>query len=144
MALQVRLCAVLRFRLLRELYSRLFPSRLPSQLCSSEYRHLPLLYRKLTSFRNLAILDSKILRTRVQLISTAPMSPWTGLKLLVLPSWLQSKVSHAYQMAQDLRRHFQPYHVVSEKISRDEKTGVSKEVGFARFGSRRFWEIVAC
>jgi hypothetical protein len=34
--------------------------------------------------------------------------------------------------AQDLRRHFEPYRVVSEKISRDEKTGVSKEVGFAR------------
>lgn len=33
---------------------------------------------------------------------------------------------------QDLRRHFEPYRVVSEKISRDEKTGVSKEVGFAR------------
>lgn len=32
----------------------------------------------------------------------------------------------------DLRRHFEPYRVVSEKISRDEKTGVSKEVGFAR------------
>lgn len=32
----------------------------------------------------------------------------------------------------DLRRHFEPYQVVSEKISRDDKTGVSKEVGFAR------------
>lgn len=32
----------------------------------------------------------------------------------------------------DLSRHFEPYRVVSEKISRDDKTGVSKEVGFAR------------
>lgn len=36
------------------------------------------------------------------------------------------------QLVQDLRRHFEPWRVVSEKISRDEKTGVSKEVGFAR------------
>ncbi|KAJ5770100.1 uncharacterized protein N7511_002151 [Penicillium nucicola] len=36
----------------------------------------------------------------------------------------------------DLRRHFEPWRVVSEKISRDEKTGVSKEVGFARFENR--------
>ncbi|KAJ9195204.1 hypothetical protein DTO164E3_6965 [Paecilomyces variotii] len=42
----------------------------------------------------------------------------------------------------DLRRHFQPYHVISEKISRDEKTGVSKEVGFARFESREIAEKV--
>ncbi|OAX85576.1 hypothetical protein ACJ72_00037 [Emergomyces africanus] len=42
----------------------------------------------------------------------------------------------------DLRRHFQPYQVVSEKISRDEKTGVSKEVGFARFESREIAEKV--
>ncbi|EER38562.1 RNA binding protein MSSP-2 [Histoplasma capsulatum H143] len=42
----------------------------------------------------------------------------------------------------DLRRHFQPYQVVSEKISRDEKTGVSKEVGFARFESRDIAEKV--
>lgn len=37
-----------------------------------------------------------------------------------------------FPVSQDLRRHFEPYRVVSEKISRDEKTGVSKEVGFAR------------
>ncbi|KAJ5792628.1 RNA binding protein MSSP-2 [Penicillium pulvis] len=42
----------------------------------------------------------------------------------------------------DLRRHFEPYHVVSEKISRDEKTGVSKEVGFARFETREIAELV--
>ncbi|KAJ5718492.1 hypothetical protein N7488_004138 [Penicillium malachiteum] len=42
----------------------------------------------------------------------------------------------------DLRRHFEPYNVVSEKISRDEKTGVSKEVGFARFESREIAEKV--
>ncbi|OJD15210.1 hypothetical protein AJ78_04509 [Emergomyces pasteurianus Ep9510] len=42
----------------------------------------------------------------------------------------------------DLRRHFQPYQVVSEKISRDENTGVSKEVGFARFESREIAEKV--
>ncbi|KAL2004013.1 hypothetical protein VTN02DRAFT_1076 [Thermoascus thermophilus] len=42
----------------------------------------------------------------------------------------------------DLRRHFQPYRVVSEKISRDEKTGVSKEVGFARFETREIAEKV--
>ena len=42
----------------------------------------------------------------------------------------------------DLRRHFEPYNVVSEKISRDEKTGVSKEVGFARFESREIAEQV--
>ncbi|KAJ6133832.1 Nucleotide-binding alpha-beta plait [Penicillium sp. IBT 18751x] len=42
----------------------------------------------------------------------------------------------------DLRRHFEPYRVVSEKISRDEKTGVSKEVGFARFESRDVAERV--
>ncbi|KAK2783584.1 hypothetical protein FQN52_009588, partial [Onygenales sp. PD_12] len=42
----------------------------------------------------------------------------------------------------DLRRHFQPYQVVSEKISRDESTGVSKEVGFARFESREIAEKV--
>ncbi|KAI5299560.1 Vacuolar ATP synthase subunit C [Ascosphaera pollenicola] len=42
----------------------------------------------------------------------------------------------------DLRRHFEPYKVVSEKISRDEKTGVSKEVGFARFESREIAEKV--
>ncbi|KAJ5643475.1 Nucleotide-binding alpha-beta plait [Penicillium longicatenatum] len=42
----------------------------------------------------------------------------------------------------DLRRHFEPYHVVSEKISRDEKTGVSKEVGFARFETREIAETV--
>ncbi|KAI5295834.1 hypothetical protein KEM52_000066 [Ascosphaera acerosa] len=42
----------------------------------------------------------------------------------------------------DLRRHFEPYKVVSEKISRDEKTGVSKEVGFARFESREIAERV--
>ncbi|KAJ5638627.1 Nucleotide-binding alpha-beta plait [Penicillium herquei] len=42
----------------------------------------------------------------------------------------------------DLRRHFEPYNVVSEKISRDEKTGVSKEVGFARFESREIAEKI--
>ncbi|KAI9374730.1 hypothetical protein BJX61DRAFT_532179 [Aspergillus egyptiacus] len=42
----------------------------------------------------------------------------------------------------DLRRHFEPYRVVSEKISRDEKTGVSKEVGFARFETREIAEKV--
>ncbi|OKL59579.1 hypothetical protein UA08_05181 [Talaromyces atroroseus] len=42
----------------------------------------------------------------------------------------------------DLRRHFEPYRVVSEKISRDEKTGVSKEVGFARFENRDIAERV--
>ncbi|KAF7591531.1 RNA binding motif, single stranded interacting protein 3 [Aspergillus hancockii] len=42
----------------------------------------------------------------------------------------------------DLRRHFEPYRVVSEKISRDEKTGVSKEVGFARFETRDVAEQV--
>ncbi|KAJ5102367.1 hypothetical protein NUU61_004589 [Penicillium alfredii] len=42
----------------------------------------------------------------------------------------------------DLRRHFEPYRVVSEKISRDEKTGVSKEVGFARFETRDIAETV--
>ncbi|RAH76324.1 polyadenylate-binding protein [Aspergillus japonicus CBS 114.51] len=42
----------------------------------------------------------------------------------------------------DLRRHFEPYRVVSEKISRDEKTGVSKEVGFARFETRDIAEKV--
>ncbi|KAK2744827.1 hypothetical protein FQN57_004151 [Myotisia sp. PD_48] len=42
----------------------------------------------------------------------------------------------------DLRRHFEPYKVVSEKISRDEKTGISKEVGFARFESREIAEQV--
>ncbi|KAI5281045.1 hypothetical protein KEM54_003425, partial [Ascosphaera aggregata] len=42
----------------------------------------------------------------------------------------------------DLRRHFEPYTVVSEKISRDEKTGVSKEVGFARFETREIAEKV--
>ncbi|KAJ5690811.1 hypothetical protein N7462_005203 [Penicillium macrosclerotiorum] len=42
----------------------------------------------------------------------------------------------------DLRRHFEPYRVVSEKISRDEKTGVSKEVGFARFETREIAERV--
>ncbi|KAL1960537.1 hypothetical protein VTO42DRAFT_7116 [Malbranchea cinnamomea] len=42
----------------------------------------------------------------------------------------------------DLRRHFEPYRVVSEKISRDEKTGVSKEVGFARFETREIAETV--
>ncbi|KAJ6164691.1 hypothetical protein N7470_003363 [Penicillium chermesinum] len=42
----------------------------------------------------------------------------------------------------DLRRHFEPYRVISEKISRDEKTGVSKEVGFARFESREIAERV--
>ncbi|KAJ5714609.1 Nucleotide-binding alpha-beta plait [Penicillium malachiteum] len=42
----------------------------------------------------------------------------------------------------DLRRHFEPYNVVSEKISRDEKTGVSKEVGFARFESREVAEKI--
>ncbi|KAL2827559.1 hypothetical protein BDW59DRAFT_179080 [Aspergillus cavernicola] len=42
----------------------------------------------------------------------------------------------------DLRRHFEPFRVVSEKISRDEKTGVSKEVGFARFETREIAEKV--
>ncbi|KAJ5120876.1 Nucleotide-binding alpha-beta plait [Penicillium bovifimosum] len=42
----------------------------------------------------------------------------------------------------DLRRHFEPWRVVSEKISRDEKTGVSKEVGFARFESREVAEKI--
>ncbi|PGH13633.1 hypothetical protein AJ80_06265 [Polytolypa hystricis UAMH7299] len=42
----------------------------------------------------------------------------------------------------DLRRHFHPYHVISEKISRDDKTGVSKEVGFARFENRELAEQV--
>ncbi|KAM5436637.1 hypothetical protein McanMca71_001755 [Microsporum canis] len=42
----------------------------------------------------------------------------------------------------DLRRHFEPFQVVSEKISRDEKTGVSKEVGFARFETREIAEKV--
>ncbi|KAF3385196.1 Sporulation-specific protein 5 [Penicillium rolfsii] len=42
----------------------------------------------------------------------------------------------------DLRRHFEPYRVVSEKISRDEETGVSKEVGFARFETREIAERV--
>ncbi|KAL5338314.1 hypothetical protein BJX70DRAFT_408734 [Aspergillus crustosus] len=42
----------------------------------------------------------------------------------------------------DLRRHFEPFRVVSEKISRDEKTGVSKEVGFARFETRDIAENV--
>ncbi|KAJ5567957.1 Nucleotide-binding alpha-beta plait [Penicillium hetheringtonii] len=42
----------------------------------------------------------------------------------------------------DLSRHFEPYRVVSEKISRDDKTGVSKEVGFARFESREIAERV--
>lgn len=37
-----------------------------------------------------------------------------------------------FLVSQDLRRHFEPFRVLSEKISRDEKTGVSKEVGFAR------------
>ncbi|CAG7950642.1 unnamed protein product [Penicillium olsonii] len=42
----------------------------------------------------------------------------------------------------DLRNHFEPWRVVSEKISRDEKTGVSKEVGFARFENREVAEKV--
>ncbi|KAF9885886.1 RNA binding motif, single stranded interacting protein 3 [Aspergillus nanangensis] len=42
----------------------------------------------------------------------------------------------------DLRRHFEPFRVVSEKISRAEKTGVSKEVGFARFETREIAEKV--
>lgn len=37
-----------------------------------------------------------------------------------------------HTIIKDLRRHFEPFRVVSEKISRDDKTGVSKEVGFAR------------
>ncbi|KAI1988686.1 hypothetical protein LOZ53_003854 [Ophidiomyces ophidiicola] len=42
----------------------------------------------------------------------------------------------------DLRRHFEPYRVISEKISRDENTGISKEVGFARFETRDIAENV--
>ncbi|KJF60351.1 RNA binding protein MSSP-2 [Coccidioides immitis RS] len=42
----------------------------------------------------------------------------------------------------DLRRHFEPYRVVSEKISREENTGISKEVGFARFETRDIAEKV--
>ncbi|KAJ5371434.1 uncharacterized protein N7496_007526 [Penicillium cataractarum] len=42
----------------------------------------------------------------------------------------------------DLRAHFEPYRVVSEKISRDEVTAVSKEVGFARFETREIAEAV--
>ncbi|EEP75467.1 conserved hypothetical protein [Uncinocarpus reesii 1704] len=42
----------------------------------------------------------------------------------------------------DLRRHFEPYRVISEKISRDENTGISKEVGFARFETREIAEKV--
>lgn len=55
---------------------------------------------------------------------------WTEAVSEILASALYAVSANIY--AQDLRRHFQPYHVVSEKISRDEKTGVSKEVGFAR------------
>ncbi|KAJ5760392.1 hypothetical protein N7520_007548 [Penicillium odoratum] len=45
-------------------------------------------------------------------------------------------------MEADLRRHFEPYNVVSEKISRDDTTGMSREVGFARFESRAIAEKV--
>lgn len=63
------------------------------------------------------------------------MCQLTGLKLFVyhisLPGY-RFMLNTNFGL-QDLRRHFSPYHVVSEKISRDEKTGVSKEVGFARY-----------
>jgi hypothetical protein len=35
--------------------------------------------------------------------------------------------------SQDLAKHFLPYHAVSTKICRDVPSGVSKEVGFARY-----------
>ncbi|OAL40348.1 hypothetical protein AYO20_00084 [Fonsecaea nubica] len=44
--------------------------------------------------------------------------------------------------AQDLAKHFLPYHAVSTKICRDAPSGVSKEVGFARFETREIAERV--
>ncbi|KAK5046051.1 hypothetical protein LTR84_008508 [Exophiala bonariae] len=42
----------------------------------------------------------------------------------------------------DLAKHFLPFHAVSTKICRDAPSGVSKEVGFARFESRDIAERV--
>ncbi|KIW97911.1 uncharacterized protein Z519_01495 [Cladophialophora bantiana CBS 173.52] len=42
----------------------------------------------------------------------------------------------------DLAKHFLPYHAVSTKICRDAPSGVSKEVGFARFETREIAERV--
>ncbi|KAH0834408.1 hypothetical protein FOPE_03750 [Fonsecaea pedrosoi] len=47
-----------------------------------------------------------------------------------------------YQPIQDLAKHFLPYHAVSTKICRDAPSGVSKEVGFARFETREIAERV--
>ncbi|RMZ88752.1 hypothetical protein DV736_g4029, partial [Chaetothyriales sp. CBS 134916] len=40
----------------------------------------------------------------------------------------------------DLAKHFLPFHAISTKICRDVPSGVSKEVGFARFESREIAE----
>ncbi|KPI38464.1 Sporulation-specific protein 5 [Cyphellophora attinorum] len=42
----------------------------------------------------------------------------------------------------DLANHFRPYNAISTKICRDVPSGVSKEVGFARFESREIAERV--
>lgn len=45
----------------------------------------------------------------------------------------QSFNSHLTDSQQDLAKHFLPYRAISTKICRDTPSGVSKEVGFARY-----------
>lgn len=61
-----------------------------------------------------------------------------GCKFAFLPSPMIEQLL----TKKDLRNHFEPWRVVSEKISRDEKTGVSKEVGFARYHITPFTLLV--
>ena len=81
------------------------------------------------TLRRAATLVSKISRTKHRPTSIAPVFLSTGMKLSV--------ISCSYYMdtdnQQDLAKHFLPYHAISTKICRDTPSGVSKEVGFARY-----------
>jgi hypothetical protein len=45
----------------------------------------------------------------------------------------------ADHVQQDLAKHFLPYNAISTKICRDAPSGVSKEVGFARYAKSVSW-----
>jgi len=79
--------------------------------------------------RNPAIPVSRILKTEVLPTSTALVSLSTGMNRFVFMPCLDVSAN----ISQDLAKHFLPYRAISTKICRDVPSGVSKEVGFARY-----------
>jgi len=80
--------------------------------------------------RNHGILASRTLKTVILPTSTALECPLTGMNPSA--SHFLASLTNT-DIEQDLAKHFLPFHAVSTKICRDAPSGVSKEVGFARY-----------